>query len=444
MNDQEHNLIQAARNGDQAAYGELVQQYQKRVFALAVRMCPTPELAEEAAQEAFLAAWQGLPFFRGDSAFATWLYRLTSNACVDLLRKENRHQGPSLDDEAVSAEVPDPTPTPEKAVEQQELRRQIEAGLQTLSPEHREVLILREIQQLSYDEIADVLSLDLGTVKSRINRGRRQLREFLLKQGCEMNIHENTALLDAFVDGELTSEEMISVQSHLDECPECRAYVDDALAIRASFPTEDDAELPADFVETVMKAVAETPQSRPKKRQPWGKLAAAAACLAVIVLMQKGTLGSISGSSDTSATCDTAPMEAAAAESAPEERCLTAAGGDNDSDSFADTNTESKKTDVYYACALPPDQTTMENDSAAAMTDGSSAQDDLPTVTVSKSDLGELLDDREPTEVKPGVCRYLLTRQEFEDLAAKLADRGVTLKTEDTDSDQIWLEMLDE
>ena len=74
-----------------------------------------------------------------------------------------------------------------------------------------------------------------------------------------MNIHENTALLDAFVDGELTSEEMISVQSHLDECPECRAYVDDVLVIRASFPTEDNAELPADFAETVMKAVAETP-----------------------------------------------------------------------------------------------------------------------------------------------------------------------------------------
>ena len=257
-----------------------------------------------------------------------------------------------------------------------------------------------------------------------------------------MNIHENTALLDAFVDGELTSEEMISVQSHLDECPECRAYVDDVLVIRASFPTEDDAELPADFAETVMKAVAEAPQSRPKKRQPWGKLAAAAACLAVIVLMQRG--GLTGGSGNTSAACDAAPMEAAEAESAPEERCLTAAGGDNGSDSFADTNAESKKTDAYYACALPPDQTTTENDSAAAMTGGSSDQDDLPTVTVSKSDLGELLDDREPTEVKPGVCRYLLTRQEFEDLAAKLADRGVTLETEDTDSDQIWLEMLDE
>ena len=183
MDNQEQNWIQSARNGDQAAFGLLVIKYQKRVYALTVRMCPTPELAEEAAQETFLSAWQGLPFFRGDSAFSTWLYRLASNACVDLLRKEGRHQGPSLDDEAVSAEVPDTRPTPEAAAEQKELRAQIEAGLRTLSPEHREVLILREIQQLSYDEIADALSLDLGTVKSRISRGRRQLRNFLMEQG---------------------------------------------------------------------------------------------------------------------------------------------------------------------------------------------------------------------------------------------------------------------
>ena len=183
MDNQEQNWIQSARNGDQAAFGQLVIKYQKRVYALTVRMCPTPELAEEAAQETVLSAWQGLPFFRGDSAFSTWLYRLASNACVDLLRKEGRHQGPSLDDEAVSAEVPDTRPTPEAAAEQKELRAQIEAGLRTLSPEHREVLILREIQQLSYDEIADALSLDLGTVKSRISRGRRQLRNFLMEQG---------------------------------------------------------------------------------------------------------------------------------------------------------------------------------------------------------------------------------------------------------------------
>lgn len=183
MDEREQTWVQAAKNGDQTAFGHLIEAYQKKVFALTSRMCPTPELAEEAAQEAFLSAWQGLPFFRGDSAFSTWLYRLTANACVDLLRKENRHQGPSLEDETVSADMADPAPTPEQSVEQRELRGQIEAGLRSLSPEHRAVLVLRELHQLSYDEIADTLSLDLGTVKSRISRGRRQLREFLIKHG---------------------------------------------------------------------------------------------------------------------------------------------------------------------------------------------------------------------------------------------------------------------
>ena len=183
MDHQEQSWIASARNGDEAAFGELVQKYQKRVYALTVRMCPTPELAEEAAQEAFLSAWQGLPFFRGDAAFSTWLYRLASNACVDLLRKERRHQGTSLDDDTAGAEIPDTKPTPEEAAEAKELRAQIEAGLRQLSPEHRAVLILREIQQLNYEEIADALSLDLGTVKSRISRGRRQLRDFLKEQG---------------------------------------------------------------------------------------------------------------------------------------------------------------------------------------------------------------------------------------------------------------------
>ena len=186
MNDQEQNWIQAAKSGDQAAFGHLVETYQKRVYALTVRMCPTRELAEEAAQEAFLSAWQGLPFFRGDSAFSTWLYRLVSNACVDLLRRDGRRRasaGPSLDDEELNLDVPDPAPSPQDAAERQELREEIERGLSALSPEHREVLILREIHQLRYDEIADSLSLDVGTVKSRISRARKQLRNFLLKSG---------------------------------------------------------------------------------------------------------------------------------------------------------------------------------------------------------------------------------------------------------------------
>ena len=183
---QEQKWIDSARKGDQEAFAELVRLYEKKVFALTARMCKNPEDAAEAAQEAFLAAWQGLPNFRGDAAFSTWLYRLASNACIDLLRREGRHQsaaGPSFNDEETGLEVTDTAPTPAETLERKELRQQIELGLQSLSTEHRQVLILREIHQLSYDEISRILKLDTGTVKSRISRGRRQLRNFLLKNG---------------------------------------------------------------------------------------------------------------------------------------------------------------------------------------------------------------------------------------------------------------------
>ena len=184
---QEQRLVDAARRGDEAAFESLVRLYEKRVFALAVRMCGNSEDAAEAAQEAFLAAWQGLRFFRGDSSFSTWLYRLTSNACVDLLRREGRHRsvaGPSLDDDGeLNRDVPDTAPSPQEEAERRELRAQIEEGLRALSPEHRQVLILREIHQRTYDEIAEICSLDLGTVKSRISRGRKQLRKILLSSG---------------------------------------------------------------------------------------------------------------------------------------------------------------------------------------------------------------------------------------------------------------------
>ena len=178
--------MEAAKGGDQTAFEELVRLYEKRVLALTSRMCRNPEDAAEAAQEAFLSAWQGLRFFRGDSSFSTWVYRLASNACVDLLRRVGRHQaaaGPSLNDEDVNLDVPDTAVTPHEAAERRELREQIEEGLQALSPDHRQVLILREMHQLSYEEISTTLSLDVGTVKSRISRGRKQLRNFLLRSG---------------------------------------------------------------------------------------------------------------------------------------------------------------------------------------------------------------------------------------------------------------------
>ena len=281
-----------------------------------------------------------------------------------------------------------------------------------------------------------------------------------------MNIHENTALLDAFVDGELTSEEMISVQSHLDECPECRAYVDDALAIRASFPTEDDLPLPADFTENVMRSVAKAPQSRPK-RQPWGKLAAAAACLAVIVLVQHGALGS-TGSTDSASAYDTAAvMDVAAAESAPGERSIdapSASAGSGDAvddaaDTFAATSggsletQKSNDTAAYTSGSgqggiqvdLPSASEDAAQENGASVTVGPFNQADLPTVHVSAADIGDLLDGHEPAETEnSGTLRYLLTRQEYDDLVAELADRGVSLEEPDADSQQLWLEVTEE
>ena len=178
--------MEAARQGDQDAFEQLVRAYEKRVFALTLRMCGNPEDAAEAAQEAFLAVWQGLKFFRGESSFSTWLYRLASNACVDLLRREGRHRaaaGPSLDDKELRLETVDPAPTPQEAAERAELRRQIDNGLRALPAEYRQVLILREMHQLSYEEIGQTLSLDPGTVKSRISRGRKRLQKYLMASG---------------------------------------------------------------------------------------------------------------------------------------------------------------------------------------------------------------------------------------------------------------------
>lgn len=281
-----------------------------------------------------------------------------------------------------------------------------------------------------------------------------------------MNIHENTALLDAFVDGELTSDEMIQVQAHLDECPACQAYVDDALAIRAAFPTEDDLPLPADFTENVMRSVAKAPQSRPK-RQPWGKLAAAAACLAVIVLVQHGALGS-TGSTDSAAAYDTAAvMDVAAAESAPAERSMDSPSAGTESEETADNSAEaftatsdgsletqkSKDTAAYTSGSgqsgiqvdLPSASEDAAQENGASVTVGPFNQADLPTVHVSAADIGDLLDGREPAETEnSGTLRYLLTRQEYDDLVAELADRGVSLEEPDADSQQLWLEVTEE
>ncbi|MBR3570184.1 MAG: sigma-70 family RNA polymerase sigma factor [Oscillibacter sp.] len=182
----EKELIGKAARGGRDAFGELVRRYEKKALALSCRLCGNPDDGADAAQDAFLSAWRNLPSFRGDANFSTWLYRLVSNASTDILRRRQRRDaraGASLDDEGARFDAPDPAPAPQEVAERRELRQELQDALQTLSPEHRQVLILREIHQLSYEEIGEALSLDIGTVKSRLHRAREAMRKILLGRG---------------------------------------------------------------------------------------------------------------------------------------------------------------------------------------------------------------------------------------------------------------------
>lgn len=182
-------LVARAKAGDESAFAALVEENQKKVYALALRMVGDPEDAADLAQEAFLSAWKGLPQFQGTAAFSTWLYRLTTNACIDFLRREARRKRTgsvlSLDDtgDGDSLELPDDRADPHRALEQQQTREQIAQAMAKLSEEHRRVLALREVAGLSYAQIADLLGVEEGTVKSRIARARLALRKKLLDAG---------------------------------------------------------------------------------------------------------------------------------------------------------------------------------------------------------------------------------------------------------------------
>lgn len=185
----ERNLIERAKAGDQDAFAQLMEQNQGRIYNLTLRMTGSEEDAAELTQEAFFNAWRGLSKFQGESSFATWVYRLASNACIDFLRREKRRKNISMtvslddDENDRQAELPDLRYTPERELEKKELQRAVSDGLQALSDEHRQVLVMRELNGLSYAEIGDVLDLEEGTVKSRIARARTALRKVLTESG---------------------------------------------------------------------------------------------------------------------------------------------------------------------------------------------------------------------------------------------------------------------
>lgn len=161
-------------------FEEIYRRYFGDVYRYLLRLSGSETVAEDVTSETFLRAMQALPRFRGDCQFSTWLYRLAANAATDTARRQKRHADTQdIDDTA----LPDGEDTPHQAAEKREAVANVRRALAKLKPEYRTVLLLRFMEDLSYEEIGHALGLPPGTVKSRINRGKAQLKEILLRQG---------------------------------------------------------------------------------------------------------------------------------------------------------------------------------------------------------------------------------------------------------------------
>lgn len=186
--EQEAAIVRKVLGGDANAFETLVLEYEKNVYNIALRMTGNSEDAGDMTQEAFIKAYNSLQSFRGDSKFSVWLYRIVSNVCLDFLRSKNRRPTVSLsveddDGEDAQLDVADESQSPELLLDRKLTRDSVRRGLDSLPPDYRQILLLREIQGLSYDEIAQALSLEVGTVKSRIFRARKRLCTFLIDDG---------------------------------------------------------------------------------------------------------------------------------------------------------------------------------------------------------------------------------------------------------------------
>lgn len=184
----EREIIEQVKQGDDNAFGLLVERYQAKVYNLALRMTANPDDACDISQEVFLRAWRSLNAFQFESSFSTWLFRLAHNLCIDFLRSRKRKAAVSMtyaDDEEEGAElaVPDPAPTPEQALLASEDRKLIARAMDALPADQREILTMRAINDMSYGQIAQILHIQEGTVKSRLSRARASLRNKVLQIG---------------------------------------------------------------------------------------------------------------------------------------------------------------------------------------------------------------------------------------------------------------------
>ena len=186
--DDDYELVCLSQKGNLAAFGALVEKYQKNMVNIAYRMLGDYERASDAVQDAFISAYKGIRKFRGDAAFSTWLYRIMINVSknqMKQMRSRSQREGPSIDalieteDGQLKGDLPDPAPSVEEQLETKEVQAKVQFCIGCLDHEYREVIVLRDIQGLSYGEICAILKIPDGTVKSRLFRARDALKDHL-------------------------------------------------------------------------------------------------------------------------------------------------------------------------------------------------------------------------------------------------------------------------
>ncbi len=181
---EDRELIDRVMDGDQASYGLLVQRYQSKIFAVAYGVLRHREDAREVAQEAFIKAYRNLPSFRRDSSFYTWIYRITVNLAIDFQRKAHRKRETTFEDvklgpDEINSTAGRPTGSPGQKLEEKQLGEAIRGAIEQLPADQRTAIILREVQGLSYKEIAETMGCAEGTVMSRLYYARKKLQEML-------------------------------------------------------------------------------------------------------------------------------------------------------------------------------------------------------------------------------------------------------------------------
>jgi len=183
-------LVRRFKEGDRLAYEEIVRRYQHRVYGLALRWMSDPAIAEEVAQDVFIALFRALGGFRGDAKLSTWIYRVVVNHCKNRRlyrkrRKMDRHEaldGKRDDDDGPARQLPHDGPLPDAGVHQTEAEVLVREGLAQLDQIQRQVIVLRDIEDLSYEEIGEIMDIPRGTVKSRLHRARAQLAQVLSRR----------------------------------------------------------------------------------------------------------------------------------------------------------------------------------------------------------------------------------------------------------------------